>query len=95
MILKKFPPGSDLSGAAVVTHSSGNHAQALALAARQRGVSAHIVMPEGAPELKIAAVREYGGNIVFCDNTEEVGLWVNESLILAVDTSDSIVQLLE
>ncbi len=47
----------------VATHSSGNHAAALALAARLRGIQAHIVMPHMAPEAKKAAVAGYGGNI--------------------------------
>ncbi len=50
----------------VVTHSSGNHAAALALAARVRGLTAHIVMPENAPAIKVAAVKAYGGRIVTC-----------------------------
>ena len=50
----------------VVTHSSGNHAAALALAARKRGITARIVMPSTAPPVKIAAVRGYGGEITFC-----------------------------
>ncbi len=50
----------------VVTHSSGNHAQALSLAAKLFGTTAYIVMPENAPKVKINAVKEYGGNIVFC-----------------------------
>ena len=47
--------------AGVVTHSSGNFAQALALAARIRGIPAHIVMPTTAPEVKRRAVAGYGG----------------------------------
>ena len=54
----------------VVTHSSGNHAQALALAARTRGISAHIVMPSNSPAVKCDAVRGYGGQIVFCEPTQ-------------------------
>ena len=54
----------------VATHSSGNHAQALALAARLRGVPAHIVMPENSPKVKVAAVRGYGARIVFCPPTQ-------------------------
>ncbi|MEE4177255.1 MAG: pyridoxal-phosphate dependent enzyme [Bacteroides sp.] len=50
----------------VCTHSSGNHAQALALAANMRGIKAHIVMPENAPEIKVDAVKGYGGDITFC-----------------------------
>lgn len=53
----------------VATHSSGNHAAALALAARQRGIAAHIVMPRNAPEVKKRAVEGYGGRITFCEPT--------------------------
>jgi threonine dehydratase len=45
----------------VATHSSGNHAAALALAARMRGIPAYIVMPRTSPEIKKAAVAGYGG----------------------------------
>jgi threonine dehydratase len=55
----------------VATHSSGNHAAALALAARMRGVPAYIVMPRNAPEIKKRAVAGYGGNITFCEPTLE------------------------
>lgn len=55
----------------VATHSSGNHAQALALAARLRGIPAHIVMPENSPKIKVAAVRGYGARIVFCPPTQK------------------------
>ncbi len=51
----------------VVTHSSGNHAQALALAARERGIPAYIVMPKTAPLVKKAAVEGYGGQITECE----------------------------
>lgn len=53
----------------VATHSSGNHAQALALAARMCGIHAAIVMPSNAPEVKRAAVAGYGGEIVLCEPT--------------------------
>jgi threonine dehydratase len=53
----------------VVTHSSGNHAAALALAARMNGVKARIVMPETAPEVKKNAVLGYGAEITFCKPT--------------------------
>lgn len=53
----------------VVTHSSGNHAAALALAARTRGIAAHVVMPRTAPAVKKAAVASYGALIVECDPT--------------------------
>ena len=55
----------------VITHSSGNHAQAVALAASILGIKATIVMPKGAPVNKINATRNYGANIVFCENTLE------------------------
>jgi threonine dehydratase len=50
----------------VVTHSSGNHGQAVALAARISGYPAVVVMPENAARVKIEAVRGYGAEIVFC-----------------------------
>jgi threonine dehydratase len=53
----------------VVTHSSGNHAAALARAAGLRGIPAYIVMPNNAPAAKQAAVRRYGGEIVLCEPT--------------------------
>lgn len=53
----------------VATHSSGNHAQALALAARMRGIPAYIVMPSNAPQVKKDAVAGYGGRITFCEPT--------------------------
>jgi threonine dehydratase len=53
----------------VVTHSSGNHAAALALAARMNGTKANIVMPENAPVVKKNAVAGYGAEITFCKPT--------------------------
>src|SRR5690625_3655649 len=53
----------------VVTHSSGNHAQAVSLAASIRGIPAYIVMPESAPANKVAAVKGYGSDITFCTST--------------------------
>jgi threonine dehydratase len=53
----------------VTTHSSGNHAQALALAAKLNGIRAWIVMPETAPAIKIAAVKGYGGEVILCPPT--------------------------
>jgi threonine dehydratase len=53
----------------VATHSSGNHAAAVALAARLRGIPAHIVMPDNAPAVKKAAVAGYDGTIVYCAPT--------------------------
>ena len=54
----------------VVTHSSGNHGQAVALAAGIRGIEAHIVMPTTAAEVKRRAVRGYGGIVVDCEPNE-------------------------
>lgn len=53
----------------VVTHSSGNHAAAVARAARLRGIAAHVVMPHNSLQSKIAAVRSYGVEPVFCEPT--------------------------
>ena len=53
----------------VVTHSSGNHAAALSLAAATRGIPAFIVMPENAPRAKIESVRRLGGQVAFCAPT--------------------------
>ncbi len=55
----------------VGTHSSGNHAAALCLAAGMRGIPAQIVMPRNAPEIKKRAVEGYGGQITFCEPTLE------------------------
>jgi len=55
----------------VCTHSSGNHAQALALAAKMRGIPAYIVMPNNAPQVKKDAVAGYDGQITFCEPTLE------------------------
>jgi threonine dehydratase/serine racemase len=56
----------DVAARGVAAHSSGNHAQALALAARVRGIPAHIVMPSDAPSVKKAAVAGYDARIVEC-----------------------------
>ncbi|RKL48723.1 hypothetical protein BFJ72_g1620 [Fusarium proliferatum] len=53
----------------VVTHSSGNHAQALALAARESGIKAHIVMPEISNPKKIAGTKGYGARVIFSGST--------------------------
>lgn len=55
----------------VSTHSSGNHAQALALAAKLRRIPAYIVMPRNAPKVKKEAVAGYGGRITYCEPTLE------------------------
>ena len=53
----------------VVTHSSGNHGAALALAARDRGIPAHVIVPEGAVASKLAAIRAYGATLHPCAPT--------------------------
>ena len=53
----------------VCTHSSGNHAQALALAAQMRGIAAHIVMPRNVMPLKLRAVESYDAQITLCEPT--------------------------
>ena len=55
----------------VTTHSSGNHAAGLALAASIRGIPSYIVMPENAPAIKKKAVESYGGKITFCKPTQK------------------------
>ncbi len=55
----------------VLTHSSGNHAQALALAAKWRNAKAYIVMPDTSPQVKVNAVKGYGGEVIFCKPTLE------------------------
>lgn len=64
-----FSLGSSEIQRGVATHSSGNHAQALARAAALRGMKSFIVMPENSARIKIDAVREYGGEITFCTPT--------------------------
>ncbi|MGQ0739742.1 MAG: pyridoxal-phosphate dependent enzyme [Bacteroidota bacterium] len=57
----------DKLGKGIATHSSGNHAQAIAYAARQAGTKAYIVMPDNSPKVKVDAVRGYGAEIFFCE----------------------------
>lgn len=70
----------EIAARGVVTHSSGNHAQAVALAARLRGIAAHIVMPSTASTVKRRAVEEYGGHVI----TSEPTLQARESTAAAV-----------
>ena len=66
----------------VVTHSSGNHGAAVALAAQLRKIQAHIVVPSNTPEIKRAAIRSYGVEPIVCEATIDAGcspctvLWV-------------------
>lgn len=71
--VKKLQESSSAGGnLRVVTHSSGNHAQALALAARNLGIPAEIVMPSSSPAVKVRAVEGYGGIITLCHPSEQV-----------------------
>lgn len=63
--------GAEERARGVAAFSSGNHAQAVALAARDAGARAVIVMPEDAPRAKVAATREYGAEVVFYDRQRD------------------------
>lgn len=65
----------------VIAHSSGNHAQALALAASILGIKATIVMPKNSPMVKVNATRGYGAEVVFCENSTESRVQVANELI--------------
>ncbi|TRZ82926.1 MAG: threonine/serine dehydratase [Sediminibacterium sp.] len=54
----------------IATHSSGNHAQALAYAAKTLGIKAYIVMPESSPQVKVDAVRGYGAEVIICESNQ-------------------------
>jgi threonine dehydratase len=66
-----FALGDEEASKGVATHSSGNHAAALALAARWRRIQAYVVMPDNAPPVKKRAVADYGAEIFFCKPTLE------------------------
>jgi threonine dehydratase len=55
----------------VVTHSSGNHAQAVAYMAKKLGVHAHVIMPNNANQMKVALAKKWGAEVVFCEPTIE------------------------
>ncbi|QNA89631.1 threo-3-hydroxy-L-aspartate ammonia-lyase [Massilia sp. Dwa41.01b] len=73
--IARFSDAQRMAG--VLTFSSGNHAQAIALSARLAGIKATIIMPQDAPALKVQATKEYGGEVIFYDryteNREEIG----------------------
>jgi threonine dehydratase len=54
----------------IATHSSGNHAQALAYAAKIVGIKAYIVMPKSSPQVKVDAVRGYGAEVIICESNQ-------------------------
>ncbi|MEE9130281.1 MAG: pyridoxal-phosphate dependent enzyme [Phycisphaerales bacterium] len=70
-----------VAGRGVVTHSSGNHAQALASAAKLRGIEAHIVMPSTASPVKRAAVEGYGGTVYVCEPNDRARQQRAEELV--------------
>ena len=67
--IRKLPDAARQRG--VITYSSGNHGQAVAYAAKQFGVRAVVTMPETAPAVKIAGVKQWGGEVVFAGRTSE------------------------
>ncbi|MEM7550654.1 MAG: pyridoxal-phosphate dependent enzyme [Bacteroidota bacterium] len=74
--------GEDQVKNGLATHSSGNHAQAVALAAKALRTKAYIVMPSNAPKVKVEAVKNYGAEVTFCE----------PNLKAREDTLDSLVQ---
>lgn len=62
--LLSLPEAARASG--IITHSSGNHGQAVALAAKNLGIRATVVMPENSVQVKVEAIRGYGAEVVFC-----------------------------
>jgi len=72
---------SEEAGKGVGTHSSGNHAAALAKAAKRNNIPAYIVMPDNSPEVKKKAVAAYGAKIYFCEPTLEARESTMEELI--------------
>ena len=64
-----LPPEKRKKG--IATHSSGNHAQAIAYAAREVGTKAYIVMPDNSPNVKVDAVKGYGAEIFFCEPNQQ------------------------
>jgi threonine dehydratase len=67
--IRKLPAAERSRG--VITYSSGNHGQAVAYAARHFGVRAVVTMPETAPAVKVAGVKQWGGEVVFAGRTSE------------------------
>lgn len=63
------------------THSSGNHGQAVALAAKQRGVPAFIVMPKNAPKVKVNGVRSHGAEVILCEPNLEARISTANSVL--------------
>ena len=73
----------------VCTHSSGNHAQAIAYSAQKRGIPAYIVMPNNSPDVKLNAVKGYGANVTLCEPTLEARRTTLEGI--AQDTGAAVI----
>ena len=73
----------------VCTHSSGNHAQAIAYSAQKRGIPAYIVMPNNSPDVKLDAVKGYGANVTLCEPTLEARRTTLEGI--AQDTGAAVI----
>lgn len=73
----------------VATHSSGNHAAALSLAAKDLGIKAFIVMPSNSSKVKIDAVKQYGGQITFCEPTVQA----REEMLTTVIASTNAIEI--
>ena len=88
----------DISENGVVAYSSGNHAQAVAFSASQNNLSAKIIMPKTAPQIKIENTKKYGAEVILYDtyfqNREEIGNEIqkrdNRALIKPYDDEDII-----
>jgi len=78
--IAKFDDAQRAAG--VLTFSSGNHAQAIALSAKLAGIKSTIIMPQDAPALKVKATKEYGGEVItydrYTENREEIGRRLSE-----------------
>lgn len=98
-VLKRMLPESNTQGyKGCVTHSSGNHGQALAWACNVNNVPCSIVLPKGTPEVKVSAVKGYNAELVFCENnpvsrvdfTDRISKEKNYAIINPYDDYDVI-----
>jgi threo-3-hydroxy-L-aspartate ammonia-lyase len=77
--IQSLTPAEQQQG--VIAHSSGNHGQAVAYVASRMGIKAVVVVPESAPPIKVAAIRDYGAEVIFCaDGTDAREAKTNELL---------------
>lgn len=83
-----FSLGDESAARGVATHSSGNHAAALALAARLRGIAAHTVMPEDTVAIKVELVRRYGGRVVFCAPKQDARIATLAAVVAATGAEE-------